>query len=202
MQFSNKISVPFLAGDLYARGARLFPEDSEERSAWYRRAGEIYERTSTLPLTQAVQSPGQREKERDERLRAQLRAPEMYYLARDWAEGARAYERLITEFPGAADLYKRAIDCHMRMDNPTSALNVIAGGLERNPLNIQLMLLGAEVLLQQARDGEGDYEAVLLDALTVEQLHEMKPDLVTGQELRQARELRRLAEEALSKEAH
>ncbi len=197
MEFSDKISVHFLAADIYSRGARAMPEGSEKRSLWFRRAGEISERTGTLPLTEAVQSPGQRENERDERLRAMLRAPEMYYLAKDWDEGARAFEALIREFPGATDLYKRAIDCHMRGGSSKDALAVVDGGLDRNPLNTDLLLLRAEVLLQQAREGETGYEAAMIEVLAIGQMQERMPGLFSAREMETAAEIQALAEEGL-----
>lgn len=164
-QLSNKVSVWYFRGNTLSTRAQLDAGDSEENRARYTKAGEVFARTSTLPISTVIQEEGQQDREQELRLRSLRLARESYVRAGEFELAAGMAERYLQEMPTSLTVLREAVTLHVKAGFPERALGLLDASLASNPLNPDVGFLKITALRDAGRLEEANQEAKYLLAL-------------------------------------
>lgn len=156
-EMSNKISVHFFKGATVNLYAQVLPPGSPEARAAFRKAADIYVRTSELPLTQAVQQAGQRTREMEQRHSSMSMARDAYRQAGETELAAIQAERYFRRNPHSRQDLELAANLYLQADRLDDSIRLVDEALAMNPLNPEVQVLkwtlytNAEKVEQAAR---------------------------------------------------
>ncbi|CAN5166490.1 hypothetical protein BH09SUM1_BH09SUM1_22420 [soil metagenome] len=182
-RMSNKVSVWFFRGNSYTLYADHLEAKSAAAKKIYHEAGDIFMRTSTLPVSTVIQEDGQVEREKDQRVRAITFASDAYYRAGEPDLAAQAEEKYLEQVPTSTASVKQASLLWQEAGKPDEALRVIDAALAGNPLDGELQMLRFDALSAADRKDaaleQGKFMLLLNKRLKEKKMALLKDDKAT-----------------------
>jgi len=167
-ELNNKITVHFFEGFAHQHIADRLPPGSEEAKEHYKRAGQIFARVATLPLSKVLQQEGQLTQEEEQRFQALREAPRLLEKAGEYELAAKASELYLERNPTSLKGLRDAVEAYKKADKPEEALRLLEENISRNPLNPESLFMKMDVLANMGREQDALEQGKYLLALDEE----------------------------------